>query len=78
MKILLTLLAMAILFFSGACDGCTTHWKSNLDTADIVSETKNVAEDILEKTEEVKEDTIGLNIYMLYPHFRFIVRRSIV
>mgnify|MGYP003627833101 CR=1 FL=1 len=77
MKILLTLFAMAILFFSGACDDCT-RWKTNLYTPDIVSETKNVAEDILEKAEEVKEDTIGLNIYMLYPHYRFIVRHSVV
>jgi len=61
----LFLIAMALFFGSfGGCD----RWKEGVATSDVVSQLNPAA--------ETKDDDVAVNIYFLFPQYRYIVRHA--
>jgi hypothetical protein len=62
---------IAAMLFFGSCEGCI-GWKDEIESPrpDTISE--------LSQTVEVEDNDVVLNIYLLFPQYRYIVRHASV
>jgi len=59
-----TLFMVALAIFFGSCEGCN-RWKDDVATSNIVSELNPAA--------ETKDDDVAVNIYLLFPQYKYII-----
>lgn len=61
-----TLFMIAAALFFGTCNGCD-RWKDDVEgpTSNIVSELNPAA--------ETKDDDVAVNIYLLFPQYKYII-----
>ena len=66
-----TMLLVATVLFLGTCDSCN-QWKDTVDAP--VPETISQ----LKQPTEVKDDKVGVNLYILFPQYKYITRHASV
>ena len=66
-----TMLLVATVLFLGTCSGCS-RWKDKVDVPapETISQLKQPA--------EVKNDKVGVNLYILFPQYKYITRHASV